>query len=105
MLCTTTETIAGKEITQTLGSVSGNVVQSKHIGRDIMAGLKTIVGGELRGYTELLSEARNIAVQRMLSSAKEKGADAVVGIRFTTSAIMGTSSEILVFGTAVKLAT
>lgn len=55
MLCTTTETIAGKEITQTLGSVSGNVVQSKHIGRDIMAGLKTIVGGELRGYTELLS--------------------------------------------------
>lgn len=105
MLCTTTETIAGKEITQTLGPVSGNVVQSKHIGRDIMAVLKTIVGGELRGYTELLSEARNIAVQRMLSSAKEKGADAVVGIRFTTSAIMGTSSEILVFGTAVKLAT
>ena len=105
MLCTTTETIAGKEITQTLGPVSGNVVQSKHIGRDIMAGLKTIVGGELRGYTELLSEARNIAVQRMLTSAEEKGADAVVGIRFTTSAIMGTSSEILVFGTAVKLAT
>lgn len=105
MLCTTTETIAGKEITQTLGPVSGNVVQSKHIGRDIMAGLKTIVGGELRGYTELLSEARNIAVQRMLTSAEEKGADAVVGIRFTTSAIMATSSEILVFGTAVKLAT
>lgn len=105
MLCTTTETVAGNEITQILGPVSGNVVQSKHIGRDIVAGLKTIVGGELRGYTELLSEARNIAVQRMLSSAKEKGADAVVGIRFTTSAIMGTSSEILVFGTAVKLAT
>lgn len=104
MLCTTTETIAGKEVTQTLGPVSGNVVQSKHIGRDIMAVLKMIVGGELRGYTELLSEARNIAVQRMLSSAKEKGADAVVGIRFTTSAIMGASSEILVFGTAVKLA-
>ena len=105
MLCTTTETIAGKEITQILGPVSGNVVQSKHIGRDIMAEIKSIVGGELRGYTELLNEARNIAVQRMLSSAKEKGADAVVGIRFTTSAIMGTSSEILVFGTAVKLAT
>ena len=105
MLCTTTGTIAGKEITQTLGPVSGNVVQSKHIGRDIMAGLKTIVGGELSGYNELLSEARNIAVQRMLSSAKEKGADAVVGIRFATSAIMGGSSEILVFGTAVKLDT
>ena len=105
MLCTTTETIAGKEITQTLGPVSGNVVQSKHIGRDIMAGLKSIVGGELRGYTELLNEARNIAVQRMLASAKEKGADAVVGIRFSTSAITDGSSEILVFGTAVKLAT
>ena len=105
MLCTTTETIAGKEITQTLGPVSGNVVQSKHIGRDIMAGLKSIVGGELRGYTELLNEARNIAVQRMLVSAKEKGADAVVGIRFSTSAITDGSSEILVFGTAVKLAT
>ena len=103
MICTTTETIAGREITQTLGAVTGNVVKSKHIGRDIMAGLKTIVGGEIRGYTELLSEARNVAIQRMLASASEKGADAVVGIRFTTSAIMGGSSEIMVFGTAVKL--
>ena len=103
MICTTTETIAGREIAETLGAVTGNVVKSKHIGRDIMAGLKTIVGGEIRGYTELLSEARNVAMQRMLASASEKGADAVVGVRFTTSAIMGGSSEIMVFGTAVKL--
>ena len=103
MLCATTETIAGRNIAKTLGAVTGNVVQSKHIGRDIMAGLKGIVGGEIRGYTELLGEARSIAIGRMISSARKKGADAIVGVRFTTSAIVGGSSEILVFGTAVKL--
>ena len=103
MIFTTTETIPGREISEIVGIVSGNVVQSKHIGRDIMAGLKSIVGGEIRGYTEMLNDARDTASSRMVSSAQEKNADAIIGIRFTTSAIMDGSSEILVFGTAVKL--
>jgi uncharacterized protein YbjQ (UPF0145 family) len=103
MIYSTTETIPGKEIMEIVGIVTGNVVQAKHIGRDIMAGLKTIVGGEIRGYTEMLTEARDIAVQRLVADASNKGADAVVGIRFTTSAIMDGSCEIMVFGTAVKL--
>jgi len=103
MIYSTTETIPGKEITEIVGVVTGNVVQAKHIGRDIMAGLKSIVGGEIRGYTEMLTEARDLAIQRLVASASEKGADAVVGIRFTTSAIMDGSSEIMAFGTAVKL--
>ena len=103
MIFTTTETIPGREISEIVGIVSGNVVQSKHIGRDIMAGLKSIVGGEIRGYTEMLNDARDTAISRMVSRAQEKNADAIIGIRFTTSAIMDGSSEILVFGTAVKL--
>ena len=103
MIYSTTETIPGKEIEEIVGIVTGNVVQAKHIGRDIMAGLKTIVGGEIRGYTEMLTEARDIAVQRLVADASNKGADAVVGIRFTTSAIMDGSCEIMVFRTAVKL--
>ena len=103
MMYSTLETIPGREIEETVGIVMGNVVQAKHIGRDIMAGLKNIVGGEIRGYTEMLIEARDIAIQRLIQNATEKGADAVVGIRFTTSTIMDGSSEIMVFGTAVKL--
>ncbi len=103
MIITTTETIPNKEIVEVLGVVTGNIVQSKHIGRDVMAGLKTLVGGEIRGYTEMLTESRNIALERILESAKEKGADAVVGVRFTTSSVMERSAEIMAFGTAVKL--
>ncbi len=103
MIHSTTETIPGREISDSVGVVMGNVVQAKHIGRDIMAGLKGIVGGEIRGYTEMLNEARDIAIGRMVESAEQKNADAIVGIRFTTSSIMDGSSEILVFGTAVKL--
>jgi uncharacterized protein YbjQ (UPF0145 family) len=103
MIYSTTETIPGRDIIQSMGVVTGNVVQAKHIGRDIMAGLKSIVGGEIRGYTEMLNEARDIAITRLVESAQQKGADAVVGIRFTTSAIMDSSCEILAFGTAVKL--
>ncbi len=103
MIYSTTETIPGKEIEEIVGVVTGNVVQSKHIGRDLMASLKSIVGGEIHGYTEMLTDARNVAVQRLVENANEKGADAVVGIRFTTSSIMDGSSEIMVFGTAVKL--
>ncbi|EOA6544059.1 TPA: heavy metal-binding domain-containing protein [Vibrio vulnificus] len=105
MIYTTTETIPGKEIEAVLGIVNGNVVQSIHIGRDIMAGLKGIVGGELKGYTEMLMEARNIAVERLIEDAVKLNADAIVGIRFTTSSVTDGASEILVFGTAVKLRT
>jgi uncharacterized protein YbjQ (UPF0145 family) len=105
MIYSTTETIPGREITEIVGVVTGNVVQAKHIGRDIMAGLKNIVGGEIRGYTEMLTEARDVAIQRLVANATVKGADAIVGIRFTTSAIMDGSSEIMAFGTAVKLKT
>jgi uncharacterized protein YbjQ (UPF0145 family) len=103
MIYTTTETVPGKEIEAVLGVVNGNVVQSKHVGRDIMAGLKGIVGGELKGYTEMLMEARNIAVERLIEDAQKLNADAIVGIRFTTSSVTDGASEILVFGTAVKL--
>ncbi|MBE4513328.1 heavy metal-binding domain-containing protein [Vibrio parahaemolyticus] len=103
MIYTTTDTIPGKEIAEVRGVVTGNVVQSKHIGRDLMAGLKSIVGGEIRGYTEMMTEARDIAIQRMVEQANQKGADAIVGIRFTTSSIVDGSSEILAFGAAVKL--
>ncbi|EGQ7766968.1 heavy metal-binding domain-containing protein [Vibrio parahaemolyticus] len=103
MIYTTTDTIPGKEIAEVRGVVTGNVVQSKHIGRDLMAGLKSIVGGEIRGYTEMMTEARDIAIQRMVEQANQKGAEAIVGIRFTTSSIVDGSSEILAFGTAVKL--
>ena len=88
MIYSTTETIPGRDIIDSVGVVTGNVVQAKHIGRDIMAGLKSIVGGEIRGYTEMLNEARDIAITRLVESAQQKGADAIVGIRFTTSAIM-----------------
>lgn len=103
MIFTTTPDVPGKQITESLGVVTGNVVQSKHVGRDFMAGLKGIIGGEIVGYTEMLTEARNIAISRMVNDAEAKGADAIVNIRFTTSAIMANASEILVFGTAVKL--
>jgi uncharacterized protein YbjQ (UPF0145 family) len=103
MIYTTTESIPGEEIVEVLGVVTGNVVQTKHVGKDIMAGLKSIVGGEIAGYTEMLTEARQMAIQRLVASALEMGADAVVGLRFTTSAIMSSASEILAYGTAVKL--
>ena len=103
MIYSTTETIPGKEISEIVGIVTGNVVQAKHIGRDIMASLKSMVGGEIRGYTEMLNEARDLAIQRLVANAVDKGADAVVGIRFTTSSIMDGSSEVMAFGTAVKL--
>ena len=95
--------ISGYKIVETLGMVSGNMVQSKHLGRDIMAGLKTLVGGEIVGYTEMLAEARDEAQKRMVREAYSKNANAIINIRFTTSAIMGGMSELLVYGTAVKV--
>lgn len=101
MLLVTTDYIEGKTL-EMLGIVGGATIQSKHIGKDIGAGLKTIVGGELRGYTEMMEEARSIAEKRMVENAEKMGADAVVNVRYTTSAIMAGASEVMVYGTAVK---
>lgn len=103
MVYTNTPDVPGREIAEILGIVTGNVVQTKHIGKDIMAGFKTIVGGEIAGYTEMLTEARHKAISRMVEEALQLDADAVVNLRFTTSAIMSNASEILAYGTAVKL--
>ena len=94
--------IPGAEL-EALGLVQGSVVQSKHIGRDFMANLKTIVGGEIAGYTEMLNEARGIATQRMAEQAEALGADAVVNVRYSSSAIMDGASEVLAYGTAVRI--
>jgi len=103
MIFSTTPDVPGREITENLGVVAGNIVQSKHVGRDLMAGLKGIVGGEISGYTEMLADARDKAIERMVSEAQKRDADAIVNIRFTTSAIMANASEMLAYGTAVKL--
>jgi uncharacterized protein YbjQ (UPF0145 family) len=102
MIITTTAKIPGYEI-EILGVVFGNTVRSKHIGKDIAAGLKSIVGGELQEYTEMLSDARTEAMNRMINEAEKLKADAVVNIRFTTSQTMSTAAELLAYGTAVKL--
>ena len=101
MILASIDTIPGKNF-EVLGIVKGTVVQSKHIGRDILAGLKTIVGGEIQGYTDMLIEARNIATDRMVNEAKTIGADAVIGMRYCTSAVMEGAAEIVAYGTAVK---
>lgn len=101
MIIVNTETIEGSTITQTLGMVQGNTVRAKHVGRDIMAGLKNIVGGELKGYTELLVDARKQALDRMVEQAQAMGANAVVNVRFSTSSITAGASELYAYGTAV----
>lgn len=103
VILSNTMDIAGYRVTESIGLVNGNIVQSKHVGRDIMAGLKTLIGGEIAGYTEMLSDARDMAVQRMIDDAKLKGANAIINIRFTTSAISQGMSEILVYGTAAVI--
>ncbi len=103
MIYTNTPDIPGRRITEILGVVTGNVVQSRHVGKDIMAGLKTIVGGEIGGYTDMLTEARQVAINRMVKEALKLDADAIVNLRFSTSSIMKASAEILAYGTAVKL--
>ena len=103
MIYTSTPEVPGREIEEIFGVVTGNVVQSKHVGKHIMAGLRTIVGGEVTAYTEMLTEARQKAISRMVDEALKFNADAVVNLRFTTSSIMGGCSEILAYGTAVKL--
>ncbi|NOX44261.1 MAG: YbjQ family protein [Caldiserica bacterium] len=104
MIVTTTETVPGHEIVEILGLVRGNTVRARHLGRDILAGLRNVVGGEVVEYTEMLSKAREEALRRMISQAEKLGADAVVGVRFATSQTMAGAAEILAYGTAVKLA-
>jgi uncharacterized protein YbjQ (UPF0145 family) len=104
MILSNIETIPGSEITRHIGLVQGNTVRAKHVGRDLMAGLKNIVGGELRGYTELLEDARKEATARMIEAAQIRGANAIVNVRFSTSAITNGASELYVYGTAVVIA-
>ncbi|TDI37415.1 MAG: heavy metal-binding domain-containing protein [Acidobacteria bacterium] len=103
MILSNTENIPGKTIQEFYGVVTGSTVRAKHIGRDIMAGFKNIVGGELKGYTELLNEARQEAVERMEAQAKSVGANAVVNVRFTTSSVAQGAAELFAYGTAVKV--
>ena len=103
MIVVSTDNVPGSEITEALGLVRGNAVRAKHIGRDFMAGLKNIVGGELGAYSELMQESREQATQRMISEAEALGADAVVAVRYTTAAVANAAAEILSYGTAVKL--
>jgi uncharacterized protein YbjQ (UPF0145 family) len=103
MLLTNTEEIPGKKIVAFYGIVSGSTVRAKHAGRDIMASLKNIVGGELKGYTELLAESRDEAISRMEAQAKQLGANAVVNVRFSTSSVAAGASELYVYGTAVTV--
>lgn len=101
MIITTTQTIASYDIVEIKGVVEGSTVQTRHVGRDIGAGLKTLVGGEIKGYSDLLEEARRIAKERMIKAAESLGANAIVGVRYQTSQVMNTASEIIVYGTAV----
>jgi len=104
MIIVNTDFVQGKKIVATLGMVKGSTIRAKWFGKDIMAGLRQIVGGELKEYTEMLTEARQEAVQRMVRDAEAMGADAVINVRFATSQIMSSAAEILAYGTAVKLA-
>lgn len=98
----TTESVAGKPIIKHLGVATGSTIRARNIGRDIVAGLRTLVGGEVPEYTEMMAHARNQAIERMLQKAADMGADAVVGVRFSTAMIMQGTAEVMAFGTAVK---
>jgi uncharacterized protein YbjQ (UPF0145 family) len=101
MIIVNTDFVTGREI-ETMELVRGSMIQSKHIGRDIMAGLKTIVGGELHAYSDMINEARAIATKRMVEQAESLGADAVINVRYATSAVMQGAAEVMVYGTAVR---
>jgi uncharacterized protein YbjQ (UPF0145 family) len=103
MIIVNTPTIPGREISEALGIARGSTVRARNIGRDIFAGLKTIVGGEIKEYTQLLADSRESALERMIQDAERLHADAVVNVRLTTSSVMAGSAEILAYGTAVKL--
>lgn len=103
MIVTNVETIPGMTVEEHFGLVSGSTVRAKHIGRDIMASLKNLVGGELKGYTELLSDAREESMRRMMEQARDLGANAIVNVRFATSSVAQGASELYVYGTAVRV--
>ncbi|OQY01610.1 MAG: hypothetical protein B6I20_07635 [Bacteroidetes bacterium 4572_117] len=103
MLITTQDEFSDYQIVETIGLVKGNTIRARHIGKDILAGLRTIVGGEITEYTKMLAESREQAIDRMSENAKNSGADGIVCMRFTTSAVMQGSAELLAYGTAVKL--
>jgi uncharacterized protein YbjQ (UPF0145 family) len=102
MMVATTEGLPGREVKEILGIVFGSCVQTKHLGKDLGAGLRSVVGGEARGYTELMEEARRTAMQRMIEDAKKLGADAIVGMRYATAQTMHGAAELIAFGTAVR---
>jgi len=104
MFIVNTEFVPGKRIVRVFGLVQGSTVRAKHLGRDIAAGLKNLVGGELKGYTELLNESRNEALRRMIEQSQKLGANAILNVRFGTSTITAGASELLCYGTAVELA-
>ena len=101
MLLVNTDYISGKEL-ETLGIVKGSIVQTKNFGKDFMAGIKTLVGGEVKEYTDMLTQARQIAVKRMVDEAQSLGADAVVNVRYASSSVMQGAAEVIAYGTAVK---
>ena len=103
MMITPSSTVAGYRITKTLGLVRGNTIRARHVGKDILAGLRNIVGGEVAEYTKMMAESREQAIDRMAVEAEELGADAIVNLRFATSYVMGSASEILAYGDAVQL--
>ncbi len=104
MILTPAAEVAGRRTEQTLGLVRGNTIRARHLGRDIMAGLKSLIGGEIEEYTKMMGEAREQSLDRMRAEARALGADAVTDVRFSTSYLMGGAAEILVYGNAVKLA-
>ena len=101
MIVVNTDFITGKEI-ETVGLVKGSTIQTKNFGKDMGAGLKSIIGGELKGYTNMMNEARDIAMDRMIDDAKNMGADGIVNVRFSTSSIMNGAAEVMAYGTAVR---
>ena len=103
MIIATSEHVEGRNIVKTIGLVKGNTIRARHLGRDIMAGLRGVVGGEITEYTKMMAESREQAIQRMIEDAEKQGANAIVGMRFATSMIMQNASEILAFGTGVVL--
>jgi uncharacterized protein YbjQ (UPF0145 family) len=103
MIVVTTEQIEGKKIKETLGLVRGSTIRARHMGHDFMAGLRNIVGGEVKDYTEMLAQAREEAIQRMIEQAEKREANAIVGTRFVTSMVMSGAAEMVAYGTAVKV--
>ena len=103
MILTTSDQIEGKRIVETLGLVKGSAIRTRHLGRDIMAALRNLVGGEIPEYTQMLAQSREQAIHRMIEDAEKRGANAIVGVRFSTSMVMSRAAEMMVYGTAVRV--